>query len=109
MTTAVEDEMPDPDKLKHIPHDEILETVEFPEELMGLNMNDRCDACSNQAAVTVIKKDGHTDLMMCYHDRNLNYDALLAQGWTVQDDILVMQAIGAYKVPVEIQETLIDA
>lgn len=62
-------------------------------EMVTFTSHDRCDRCIAQA-LAVARKDGHADLMFCWHHKEKHGDALLDQGWEVIEDY---EAYESYK------------
>lgn len=55
-----------------------------------LTLADRCDATrsgSEQAVVRVVSQDGKAYLQMCSHHYNKHEPTLIAQGWSMHEDV----------------------
>lgn len=54
-------------------------------ELVKFTAWERCDGCGHQA-LAVAKKEGHTDLLFCWHHKDKHGDKLLDEGWELIED-----------------------
>jgi hypothetical protein len=51
---------------------------------MALRQIDRCDRCGAQAFYLAMK--GDADLLFCGHHGKRHFDALIVQGWEINDE-----------------------
>lgn len=54
-------------------------------EMVTFTAHDRCDGCGVQA-LAVAKKEGHADLLFCWHHKEKHGERLLDLGWEVIED-----------------------
>lgn len=68
------------------------------EPMVAFTAHDRCDRCGAQA-LAVARKEGHTELMFCWHHKEEFENPLIDTGWTVIADHASYES---YRAPLDV-------